>query len=94
MPVTPDKVKDTEGISILHGLTVGPDMPPGDYLLQLLATDKKNSKKRDEEGVAPKEPGSGFLSKMLRSFTYGPINYDKKDKGVASQILSFTVTEE
>ena len=56
-PVTSDKLKDSDGIPILNRLKVG---APGDYVLQLVVTDKKSN---------------------------------KKDEGVASQTLNFTVVE-
>ena len=65
------------------------DMPPGEYLMQLLATDKKHSEKRDEEGGVFSE---GLFSRILRSYLGTEKNYNVK--GVASQTLSFTVKEE
>ena len=88
--VTPNEAKNQDGVSILQRLTITPDMPPGDYLLQLLATDKKNSEKRDNEGIVnQKEPG--FFTRIWRAYINEPQDLNKNDKGVASQILSFTV---
>jgi len=41
-------VETPGSIPLLNRFTVGANIPPGDYVLQILATDKKNSKK--EEG--------------------------------------------
>ena len=94
-PVVPSNDETIEGISILQRFTTGTDIQPGDYLLQLLATDKKNSEKRDEKGLAPKEE-VGMFKKILRAYFNEPIDYSSgnKNKGAASQVLSFTITEE
>jgi len=56
VPLTPDDVERLDNsIPIMRRYTVGSDMPPGDYVLQLMVTNKKNSKK--QEGNA-----SQFLS--------------------------------
>ena len=60
MPVTTNGEGSPDGILILQRFTVGSDMPPGNYVRQLVVTDKKNS---------------------------------KKNEGVASQTMSFTITE-
>jgi fibronectin type 3 domain-containing protein len=52
---TPLDQDSPDGVLILRRLAIGPDMPPGDYILQLVATDKKNSKK--QEGVASRTLG-------------------------------------
>jgi len=91
-PIDPANVKTPNNISILQRLVLGLDLPPGDYVLQLLATDKKNSEKKEKEGLAPKE--EGIVSKVFRSYLGEPKNYNKKEKGIASQILSFKVVEE
>ena len=88
--VIPDKTEEPDSISLLQSLIAGPDMSPGDYVLQRLATDKKNSQKRDEEGGVFSE-NQGLFSKMIRSYLGGEKNYNKK--GVASQTMSFTVAE-
>ena len=44
-PVISAGASNPDGIPILQELTIGSDMPPGDYVLQLVATDKKNGKK-------------------------------------------------
>ena len=49
-PITSDKVDNSGSIPLLNRITVGSNMPPGDYVLQILASDKKNGKKK-EEGV-------------------------------------------
>jgi len=48
-PINPAGVSDIDNIPILQRLTLGADMTPGNYALQLLVIDKKNSKKK--EGV-------------------------------------------
>ena len=48
--VKPSDAGNALGIPILQGFTLGADMPPGDYVLQLAVTDKKNSRK--QEGFA------------------------------------------
>ena len=53
--VTMDKVENTGSIPILNRLTVGSNMPPGNYVLQLVVTDKKNRKK--DEGAASQTLG-------------------------------------
>ena len=48
MPITPEDVENIDGgIQLLRRFTLGADMPPGDYVLQWLVTDKKNSKKSE-----------------------------------------------
>ena len=42
-----DNAGNLEGIPILIRLTMGTDMPPGDYVLQMQAMDKKNSTRRE-----------------------------------------------
>jgi len=49
-PVSPAVAGNLEGIPIWQALTGGFDLPPGDYLLQLVVTDKKNNRK--QEGTA------------------------------------------
>ena len=46
-PITPDKVDNSGSIPLLNRLTVGTNMPPGDYVLQILAIDKKSNKKNE-----------------------------------------------
>ena len=86
-----ERMATEEGISILRRFTMGTDIQPGDYLLQLLVTDKKNSEKRDGKGLSPKEPG--LVKKIFRAYINEPIDYSSENKGVASQVLSFTITE-
>ena len=49
-PINLESAENHDGIILLQRLTMGSDMPTGDYVLQLVVTDKKNSKKK--EGVA------------------------------------------
>ena len=49
-PLAAESAGSPDGILILRKFTIGSDMPPGDYVLQMISTDRKNSKK--EEGVA------------------------------------------
>jgi VWFA-related protein len=79
------KAENIEGIQVLRKFTMGSDMPPGDYLLQMLATDKKNSEKKDS---IEKE---GLFSKIARSYLGTERNYNTK--GATSKTLSFTVAE-
>ena len=53
---TPALVKSSDagnavGIPVLQGFTLGADILPGDYVLQLVATDKKNGKKQEETAI-------------------------------------------
>ena len=88
--ITPDKVETRDGIPILQKLLLGAELTPGDYMLQLLVTDKKNSVKRDKDGIAQKD--EGVASKILRAYLGTDREY-KKDKGVASQTLDFRIVE-
>ena len=84
--VTPEKGEKIDNISLLRRITLEHEIPPGNYVLQLLATDKKNSeKKNQEEGVF----SEGLFSKIMRTYLGTDKNYNKK--GVASQTLNFTV---
>ena len=60
-PITPDKVDNPGSIPLLNRLTVGTNMPPGDYVLQILATEKKNGKKK--ENVASQTLGFTVVEK-------------------------------
>ena len=85
-PVTGNKTSISEGIPILQKLALGADMPPGDYLLQLLVIDKAVRAKEEKE--------KGFFSKIA-GFYIGDtfVDYNKAVKGVTTQSLSFRVTE-
>jgi len=52
VPVNQENVENSDVVIILREFTIGADMPPGDYILQLVATDRKNIKKK--EGVSSK----------------------------------------
>ena len=53
--IQPSDAGNAIGIPVLQGFTLGTDIPPGDYVLQLVAIDRKNSKK--QEGIAIKTLG-------------------------------------
>jgi len=55
IPISSSGAVGADGILIFQRFTIGPDMPPGDYVRQLAITDKKNSKK-------PEGNASQFLS--------------------------------
>ena len=46
-PVGPGSAGNLDGIPLLLRLTMGTDIPPGDYVLQLNVTDKRNSQRRE-----------------------------------------------
>jgi len=88
-PITTGKIDALDGIPILQRLTLGSDMPPGRYTLQLLAADKKGRESVNKlEDVNRKE---SMFARILRAY----LNEDPKRelKGVAAQTLSFTVVE-
>jgi len=60
-PITLDKVDNPGNIPLLNRLTVGTNMPPGDYVLQILATEKKNGKRK--EGVTSQTLGFTVVEK-------------------------------
>ena len=47
MPVSPAVAGNLEGIPISLTLTGGSDLPPGDFMLQLVVTDKKNGNRKE-----------------------------------------------
>ena len=51
VPVKAESGRIRDGIPVLQRLTIGPDMPPGDYVLQLLVSDKKNNRKQEENAT-------------------------------------------
>ena len=46
--ITSDEVDDPGSIPLLTRFTVGPNLTPGDYALQIIVTDKKNGKKKED----------------------------------------------
>ena len=95
VPIAIENAGNSDGIAILRRFTIGLDMPPGDYILQLLVTDKKNSVKRDNEGVAVQNEGGSLFLKIFRAYINKPKFYiENIDKGVASQTLGFKVKEQ
>jgi len=83
-PITADEAKNPGGVQILRKLTMGGDMPPGDYVLQVLVIDKAIRAKEDK----PK----GILSKIFGKYIGDTFtDYNEKAKGVASETLSFRV---
>ena len=89
--ITPNTVDNYDGISLFQRLSMGANIPPGNYTLQLLVTDKKNSEKRDEEGGVFAEK-QGLFSKIARAYLGTEKNYNRK--GVAFQTLNFTIAKE
>ena len=51
IPIAVAGEKNPDGIPIVQKLTIRPDMPPGDYMLQLAVTDKKNSKRQEGNAI-------------------------------------------
>ena len=49
--IKPSDAGNAVGIPVLQGFTLGADITPGDYVLQLVATDKKNNKKQEETAI-------------------------------------------
>ena len=85
--ITAEEARNPKGIQILRKLTMGGDMPPGDYVLQVLVVDKKIRAKEDK----PK----GVLSKIGKAYIGDTfMDYNEKVKGLASEILTFRVTED
>jgi hypothetical protein len=58
--ITAEEAKNPRGVQILRKLTMGGDMPPGDYMLQVLVVDKKIRTKEEK----PK----GVLSKIVKGY--------------------------
>jgi len=54
-PVSSGKAGNLEGIPLSLRLTMGTDIPPGDYVLELVMTDRRNS--RRQEGRASQAIG-------------------------------------
>ena len=46
-PVSPGSAGNLDGVPLLLRLTMGKDIPPGDYVLELQVTDKRNSVRRE-----------------------------------------------
>jgi hypothetical protein len=59
--INPEITENPDGIPILQRLAMGTDLQPGYYALQLIVTDKKNSKKK--EGVAIQSLGFAVMEK-------------------------------
>ena len=47
-PINPETAGNPDGITILQQLSIGSDLTPGDYVLQLVITDKRKSKKQED----------------------------------------------
>ena len=47
MLISQDAAQNPNGFPIMQNWTAGTDMPPGEYVLQILATDKKDGKKNE-----------------------------------------------
>jgi hypothetical protein len=46
-PFNPESAGNPDGVPIFQNVMIGTGLPPGDYVLQLRVTDKKNSKKKE-----------------------------------------------
>ena len=85
-PITMDKVSRPDVIPVSQKLTIGKDMPPGNYVLQLLVIDKRIRAKEDK----PK----GIFSKILDAYIGDDFrDYNQREKGLAYETLNFRVTE-
>jgi hypothetical protein len=83
-PVTASSLDNPDGIPVLQKLTLGSELTPGDYILQLRVIDKK---------VRENKPESVF-SKIMRAYINEPVNYGKMiTEGRKSQALSFRIIE-
>ena len=87
-PITRDTVDDPDNISLFQRLSMGTNIPTGNYTLQLLVTDKKYSEKRDEDGGVFSEK-EGLFSRITRAYLGTDKNYNRK--GVAFQTLNFAI---
>jgi len=63
VPISVEGAENVDGIPILQRFTLGTDMSPGDYLLELTVTDKKNS--RSKEGIASQTLGFTVAEKPI-----------------------------
>jgi hypothetical protein len=79
-----DKSGSLDIIPIVQQLTLGKDQPPGDYVLQLVVTDKQSREPK-------KEPG--LFSRIVRSYIGRQSGEKVEEKGVVTQTLTFTVKE-
>ena len=82
-PIAPGNAENPDSISNFRVFTLGSDIQPGNYTMQLLVTDKKGRENLDKK--------QGIFSKIIRAY----LSEDPKEekKGAAAQTLSFTVTE-
>jgi len=60
-PVDPESAGNPDGISVLQGLTLDTNQPPGYYVLQLIVTDKRNIKR--PEGITVQTLGFTVVDK-------------------------------
>jgi len=51
-PIAQDSVDTPNGIPIFQRMTIGPDMPPGHYVLQLQLTDKRNRRNSVSQDIS------------------------------------------
>jgi len=84
--ITADKVGSQGDVTIMQKLALSADIPPGDYVLQLLVINKEIRRKEDKE--------KGVFSKILKAYIgNGAVNYNEGGKGIASEALSFRVID-
>ena len=84
-------VDSLNGIPVLQRLTLGTEMTPGDYVLQLRVFDKKDIEKDSESNENKPE---GLFSKIIRAYLNEPVSYGKRvPEGRKFQALSFKIIE-
>jgi len=81
-PIVSDGKNKQDAIPLLQNLTLGSDIPPGDYTLQRLLIDKNENNIKKAAGSA-----SEFALKIFRAY----LGEVKKEKRGDYQTLSFTV---
>ena len=87
-PVMTDNLDSLDGIPVLQKLTLGSDLKPGDYILQLRVIDKKDEENKNDNRQ------KGLFSKIMGSYMGEPINYSEIiPEGRTSQALSFRIIE-
>ena len=85
--VLPAGYSGTTGIiPILQRLTLGDGQPPGDYIMQLIVTDK--------DGRKAGKKGGGLFSKIINAYVGDAPEIKKDGKGTATQTLTYSVDEQ